>query len=344
MAPDEKEAPTSINNHPDAPSNLASYADLFERLIDPVLLIDPESGQILDANTTAERVFDFERQDTASHPDLYDGMRDDEKERFAQALRIARRRYYPRQIRLWMTAAGHVRVYFEASICALDLKNSTTVVQLILRDKTREYEAEQAAKRYLEEVQGMNRKLEELSITDEMTRVSNFRRFKHLLALEHERSERMGSSYAVIFCDIDHFKHYNDHNGHPAGDDLLRIFASTLKESCRGLDTVARYGGEEFVILCPGTDEAGAKALAERLRATIQKIEFAAVANQPLGFLSMSVGVAAFPENARTQDEVLKKADLGVYHSKEHGRNRVTGFSELANDPDALAKVMKKAA
>ena len=344
MSEDKKLAIAAGSSLSPAPSGLASYADLFERLIDPVLLLDPEMVTIVDANTTAERVFDFDRADGSSHPDLFDGMRDDERERFAQAIRIARRRYYPRQIRLWMTAAGGTRIYFEASICALDLQTGSTVIQLILRDKTREFEAEQAARRYLEEVQGMNRKLEELSITDEMTRVSNFRRFKHLLALEHDRAERLGASYAVIFCDIDHFKHFNDHHGHLAGDELLRLFARVLQEGVRGSDTVARYGGEEFVILCPGTDEMGAAALADRLRLAIQNLKGPLLEDQPLGFLSMSVGVAAFPENARTQDEVLKKADLGVYHAKENGRNRVTRFSELARDGASLAQALKKAA
>ena len=342
---EEKNAASRVgSNSPQAPSSLASYGDLFERLIDPVLLLDPESVKIVDANTTAERVFDFDRTSESSHPDLFDGMRDEERERFAQAIRIARRRYYPRQIRLWMTAAAGNRIYFEVSICALDLQNGSTVIQLVLRDKTREFEAEQAARRYLEEVQGMNRRLEELSITDEMTRVSNFRRFRHLLALEHDRAERMGTPYAIIFCDIDHFKHFNDHHGHPAGDDLLRLFARVLQEGIRGSDTVARYGGEEFVILCPSTDEFGAAALADRLRVAIQNLKGPLLEGQPMGFLSMSVGVAAFPENARTQDEVLKKADLGVYHAKEHGRNRVTRFSELARDGAALAQALKKAA
>jgi diguanylate cyclase (GGDEF)-like protein len=188
----------------------------------------------------------------------------------------------------------------------------------------------------------MNRKLEELSITDEMTRVANFRRFKQLLALEHDRAERLGAAYSLIFCDIDHFKAYNDRNGHPSGDELLRNFAAILKESCRLIDVVARYGGEEFVVLCPDTEERGATALAERLRMSIQAAQFADVKSQPLGFLSMSVGVASFPMNARTQDEVLKKADLCVYHSKAMGRNRVTNFSELARDPLALADALKK--
>ena len=161
--------------------------------------------------------------------------------------------------------------------------------------------------------------------------------------LEHERAERLGGQYAVIFCDIDHFKAYNDRNGHPSGDDLLRVFSATLRESCRMVDVVARYGGEEFVVLCPETDEKGATGLAERLRVTIEAVRFSDVEHQPLGFLSMSVGVASFPENARTQDEVLKKADLGVYRSKATGRNRVTNYSTLAQDPAALAEALKKA-
>jgi diguanylate cyclase (GGDEF)-like protein len=153
----------------------------------------------------------------------------------------------------------------------------------------------------------------------------------------------LGGQYALIFCDIDHFKAYNDRNGHPSGDDLLRKFAANLRESCRVMDVVARYGGEEFVILCPDTDERGATALAERLRVTIEAVRFNDVDHQPLGCLSMSVGVASYPENARTREEVLKKADLCVYRSKSSGRNRVTNFTTLAQDPAALAEALKKA-
>ena len=178
----------------------------------------------------------------------------------------------------------------------------------------------------LGELTSANSKLEVLSTVDEMTGLYNFRHFKNELAKEHARSVRLGTSYAIVFCDLDHFKKYNDRNGHPAGDQLLREFAKTLQRTCRGGDLIARYGGEEFVVICPNIDARGGAIVAERIRKAVASQRFAEGEHQPLGRISCSIGVASYPEHGATPALVLKAADEAVYTAKSEGRDQFHVF------------------
>jgi len=322
-------------------SSEARYTDLFERLMDPGFLLHAETYEVRDVNSAAERVFGGEREALLGRVFL-SWVDEEQRSSLEQSFRIARRRYYPRQVRAWMRPTDRGRLLAEASICTLGLASGEEVVQVILKDVTREWEAEQAIARYTRELEEANRKLEELSITDEMTKAFNYRHFKKVIALEHERSSRYGSTYSVIFCDIDNFKHYNDRNGHPAGDELLKHFARLLKECIRDVDVVARYGGEEFVVLCPETNHRGALELAERLRERVSSTAFLHAEHQPLKCLSMSSGVSTFPDHGKSADEVLKCADMGVYRSKKAGRNRVTSFELFKRHPEWLEEAKKE--
>jgi diguanylate cyclase (GGDEF)-like protein len=208
----------------------------------------------------------------------------------------------------------------------LKLNDNTEIFQLIAKDVTREKEAENKIQNLLKELEAANLKLEALSITDEMTKMYNFRHFITQLKIEHEKAARYGFPYTIIFCDVDNFKHYNDRNGHPAGDQVLRGVASVLKATLRVSDLVARYGGEEFVALCVNTESADGQRLAERIRLAIEKHPFEHAKEQPLGCVSISIGVASFPTDGQIADEILKAADQAVYLSKKNGRNRVTAF------------------
>jgi len=169
-----------------------------------------------------------------------------------------------------------------------------------------------------------NHQLEELSTRDGMTGLFNFRHFKGLLKIEHERSKRYNASYSLIFLDIDFFKKYNDRNGHPAGDRLLQKFASVVIENLRNIDIPFRYGGEEFIVICPATPKAGALMVAERIRLAIEELDFEFSKFQPRGKLTVSAGVSTYPNDALTPELLLQAADTAVYTSKEQGRNRVT--------------------
>lgn len=167
------------------------------------------------------------------------------------------------------------------------------------------------------------RELEVQSLTDGLTQVANRRSFQVRLEHEVDRALRYGSRFCLMMLDIDHFKHYNDRNGHLAGDDLLRQFAALLKRSVRSTDFVARYGGEEFAIILTSIACEGACSLAERLRLMIAEFPFAFREKQPLGCVSASIGVAAFPAQAGNAHALIEKADFALYQAKTSGRNRV---------------------
>jgi len=123
--------------------------------------------------------------------------------------------------------------------------------------------------------------------------------------------------------DIDHFKKYNDNNGHAEGDYLLGKLGLLLKENTRGRDITARYGGEEFIVMLPNTDKKGAYLYAEKIRKLIASTAFRHREKQPLGLISISGGIATFPSDSDTIEATVKLADIALYKSKEAGRNRV---------------------
>lgn len=159
---------------------------------------------------------------------------------------------------------------------------------------------------------------------DYLTGLANRRRFRRALGQEVERWRRYGVACSLLLMDVDHLKKINDAFGHPAGDRAIRYVASALTEFSRDNDTAARLGGEEFALLLAGVEGAKALAAAERLRESI--------ASQPLdeiGAVTVSLGVAACPANARTERELFTAADGSLYRAKREGRNRTVLADEL---------------
>ena len=173
-----------------------------------------------------------------------------------------------------------------------------------------------------------NRRLEQLAITDGLTGLYNHRYFHERLQSEVERSHRSGHPLSLLMIDVDHFKLYNDRNGHPAGDAVLRGVAAILAEGRRLNDVVARYGGEEFTILLVDTPGTAAATLAEALRRRVEEKAFDQAADQPGGRLTISLGVATCPEHAKTAAELVQAADTALYRAKNAGRNRVDATGE----------------
>ena len=142
------------------------------------------------------------------------------------------------------------------------------------------------------------------------------------LEAEFDRSSRIGSPFALLMVDLDHFKQVNDSYGHQLGDKVLQSIAWEIKGSLRQYDSAARFGGEEFALLLPETTLKGAKLVAERLRQSINDIEFAG----PLSGLKMtvSIGIATIPsDNVRSVSDLIRLADDALYAAKRNGRNRV---------------------
>jgi diguanylate cyclase (GGDEF)-like protein len=162
-----------------------------------------------------------------------------------------------------------------------------------------------------------------LSITDSLTQIYNRRHLEKIISELFTKSQINKSSFSVAMCDVDFFKFYNDMNGHLAGDYVLKTIAEILKKEIKGSDIVARYGGEEFIILFPDTTKENAVKICEKLRQKIKDFKFPNEESQPNGDLTISFGVASFPEDGITPEELIKKADMALYKAKELGKDRV---------------------
>jgi diguanylate cyclase (GGDEF)-like protein len=160
---------------------------------------------------------------------------------------------------------------------------------------------------------------------DGLTRAFNKSFVMQRLAEEARRARDEGHSLAVFLFDIDHFKHYNDHNGHVAGDQVLRQLSRLVQANVRRDSLFGRFGGEEFMLLLPGADKEAGLAAAENLRRLIAEHSFEFGDQQPLGLVSISGGVAACPEDATDSSGLLRIADEALYAAKHAGRNRVKG-------------------
>ena len=169
----------------------------------------------------------------------------------------------------------------------------------------------------------LHKEAERLSITDGLTGVWNRRYLQLTLTKEIERAQRFGRPLSVLMMDIDHFKLVNDAHGHHVGDEVLVELTRRTMSTIRGqIDALARYGGEEFVVVLPETPTDGAKVVADKILAVIRHRPF--VEDEQGGVpLTVSIGVAAFPEDAATADELVRAADLAMYRAKEAGRDRV---------------------
>lgn len=167
-----------------------------------------------------------------------------------------------------------------------------------------------------------NIKLQQLAEIDGLTGISNRRRFDDVLNLEWLRAQRHQHSLALLMCDIDFFKLFNDLHGHLAGDQCLRKVAAALHESLRRPgDLAARYGGEEFSLVLPNTDLEGALAIAEVCR---QRVEALGMQNQQDRVVTLSIGVACMvPAVKATPNDLIERADGALYEAKKTGRNRV---------------------
>jgi diguanylate cyclase (GGDEF)-like protein len=161
------------------------------------------------------------------------------------------------------------------------------------------------------------------AVTDELTGLSNQRRFRGLIAKEDERARRFGHDLSLLILDIDDFRQVNDTHGHLKGDEVLRMVGRVLGEESRGVDEPARYGGEEFAVALPETGLAGAAELAERIRSRIEsELLPGADGADPLR-VTASIGAASMPVSAATARDLIAAADAALYEAKRAGKNRV---------------------
>ncbi|MFZ5640201.1 MAG: diguanylate cyclase [Bacillota bacterium] len=173
---------------------------------------------------------------------------------------------------------------------------------------------------------------EHLATIDGLTGLYNHRYFQQRLEVEIERAERMQMPLSLIIMDIDYFKHYNDIQGHPAGDKVLQQISRILKTSIRSIDIPVRYGGEEFAVILVDTAAGEAVEIAERIRQKVEEFPFVGRDEQPAGRLTISMGVASYPDNALKKDDLIKLADDALYKAKYISKNKVVLYYSVLDE------------
>jgi diguanylate cyclase (GGDEF)-like protein len=170
---------------------------------------------------------------------------------------------------------------------------------------------------------GRVRALREQAVTDPLTGLFNRRYLELRLREEAGRSRRHGSPFTLTMIDLDDFKPFNDREGHPAGDALLVAIAQVIRGAARDTDLVARYGGDEFAVVSPETSAAEALPFVERIREAVAAHRFGLPGLPPAGGVSLSAGIACFPDDADEPEAMVRAADAALYRAKAAGRNRV---------------------
>lgn len=175
----------------------------------------------------------------------------------------------------------------------------------------------------------LREQLRELSIRDPLTGLLNRRHMEESLLREISRATRTKQPLSVLMMDVDHFKHFNDTYGHEAGDHVLKEFGHLLQKQVRESDIACRYGGEEFTLILPEADCDTASDIGNRIRSAVMDLQLV-VGRQSLGRVTISGGIAVFPEDGDTIQQLLARADEALYDAKKNGRNRIEGSCAAA--------------
>jgi diguanylate cyclase (GGDEF)-like protein/PAS domain S-box-containing protein len=205
-----------------------------------------------------------------------------------------------------------------------DRQGNPVQMVLIARDITNRKKAEQQIQELVHQLEIERDLAQYNSLTDSLTGLSNRRFFDNALRTEFSRHKRSGSQLSLIMLDVDHFKKYNDHYGHLAGDNCLLQIAKVLRNVVkRPPDIVARYGGEEFVVILPDTNCQGAIALAERIGESMLRLALPHAQSDISEFVTLSLGVATAVDHILTDGaQLVALADQALYQAKKDGRNR----------------------
>jgi len=175
--------------------------------------------------------------------------------------------------------------------------------------------------------QRLTASVEKLAITDDLTQVYNYRFLKGALRREVKRAGRYRQKLSILMVDVDNLKAYNDRHGHLRGSFLLKQIAARFVSQVRSFDLIAKYGGDEFTAILPQTDTDGALVVAERMRQNVEQHDFPLAA---AGTITVSIGVATFPDHATDAHALIMASDRALYQAKRLGRNRVQAWERKA--------------
>ncbi|MEL6862030.1 MAG: diguanylate cyclase [Pseudomonadota bacterium] len=247
---------------------------------------------------------------------------------------------------------GHYDEDVTSSFCLPLLAHGETIGMLWCRSKAEKSDEDRGHARYwdlalmlAEQVSltianvRLRQELQDRSVRDPLTGLWNRRYFLDTLRREKARADSNELGFALISIDIDHFKRFNDHHGHDAGDLVLRRVTAELVETAGSAGIVCRVGGEELAVICPDLDEASAMELAHKLHSAVKRVEIV-YQGQILPCVTFSAGVSTYPSNHSSIDDLMRNADNALYQAKRAGRDRVIAYKKddaqrwvLARDP-----------
>jgi diguanylate cyclase (GGDEF)-like protein len=179
------------------------------------------------------------------------------------------------------------------------------------------------------EIAELHKETKELTRVDELTQVYNQREFQRRLPEDIELTRRYAHFLSLAMLDIDDFKHYNDTNGHPAGDMVLKQLSQILTGNLRRTDVPFRYGGEEFAVILPATSREGALIILEKVRKEVENFSFEYREKQPGGKVTVSIGIATYPIDTKKAQDLVNCADKALYQAKATGKNRTCLYKDV---------------
>ena len=302
------------------------YRRLFEAAQDGILILDAETGAITDVNPFLVNMLGYSRDEFIKKK-LWEVGAFRDVEASKEAFEALQRNEYIRYEDLPLKGKDGrlIQVEFVSNVYLVE---NEKVIQCNIRDITERKQAEAALLK-------SEALLREQSVRDHLTGLFNRRYMEETLERELLRASRKHLSLGIIMLDADDFKQFNDTRGHAAGDVILRALGSLLIKHVRGEDIACRYGGDEFIIILPDASQEITRERAEQLceRARHLNIPFN---GQSLEAITLSVGVAAFPDDGTTSAMILRAVDAALYTAKHEGRDRVVVSNHRSHRQDIL--------
>ena len=317
----------------------------FERIPEPLLILDPK-GAFLKVNQRAAEILGYSNEELQQRV-LFDLVIPEERDIVQKAfeeiesggevcLKISLLNPSKERIPVELVGTSDGEFFFmtlkdvrEKMQMEEELEKTKKNLMEKIRERDQYARDRQAIsdiyKEKSKEIEKLKEEKEKLSYTDDLTGISNHRYFIQRLTEEVGRQKRYPTALSLLMIDIDYFKHYNDTNGHLAGDQVLRAVALLIGHGVRDSDIVARYGGEEFSAILINTGKKEAMEIAERVRRAVAENGFPNEGAQPNGKLTVSIGAATFSPSICTLTDLIREADAALYRAKRAGRNRVEG-------------------
>jgi diguanylate cyclase (GGDEF)-like protein/PAS domain S-box-containing protein len=302
-----------INNVQKIRTSELRYRRLFEAAQDGILILDAQTGAITDVNPFLIKMLGYSREEFVEKK-LWEVGAFKDIEASQEAFEALQKNEYIRydDLPLRSKSGRLVDVEFVSNVY---LVGGEKVIQCNIRDITERKQAQDA----LLKSQAL---LRELSVRDHLTSLFNRRYMEETLARELLRATRKQLSLGIMMLDVDDFKLFNDTWGHAAGDEILRELGSLLLRQVRGEDIACRYGGDEFIVILPDAAREVTRERAELICEYARQFHLQ-FEGQSLAAVTLSLGVAVFPEHGATSTAILRAADAALYRAKHEGRGRV---------------------